>query len=73
MKAGDRIAYSARFLAAIGGDFATAERRGELISEDGRTGIVQWDDVPAPQRVLLVNIAKVGSVRFADVHARKEP
>lgn len=70
MKPGDRIAYTARFLRSIGGDFATAERRGEVISMDERTAIVQWEDVPSPQRVLLVNIAKVGSIRFSDVHAK---
>lgn len=72
MNVGDRVAYTARFLRSIGGDFATAERRGELISWDERTAIVQWDDAPSPQRVLRVNIAKVGSVRFGDVHAKPE-
>lgn len=41
---GDRIAYTQKFLRQIGGDYATAQRRGRIVASPGETlaGYVHW-------------------------------
>lgn len=67
MHAGDRIGYSASFVRSIGATFELAERRGTVEAADERVATVRWDDDPdEPGRVLVRNIARIGSARFAD-------
>lgn len=70
---GDRIAYTARFVRDVcGGLHSSGAMRGTLIRHDGeRLAWVHWDEDPADVETMVAacNIAKVGSVRFADVRA----
>jgi hypothetical protein len=67
---GDRVAYAAKFLRSIGGDFEAAERRGTVVGIIGgrvERITVRWDDLPhEPKNALPVNLAKVGSLAFHD-------
>ncbi len=48
LKAGDRIAYAAAFLKAIGADYNLAQRRGTFVGFEGPIfGRVHWDDEDA--------------------------
>lgn len=74
---GDRVGYTARFLRSVGGGIKTAadDRRGVVVEIEPQrhTDIarVRWDDAEHElQRVLVCNIARVGTVRFSDPHAR---
>jgi hypothetical protein len=66
---GDRVGYSAHFVAGPGGHLKTiADRRGEIVSVDeGRPFcVVRWDDADGDQRAHISNIARVGSAAFGD-------
>ena len=43
-KLGDRIAYTRAFVDSMGGRYATAQRRGVFLSDDGALARVLWDD-----------------------------
>jgi hypothetical protein len=70
-KPGDRVCYTARFLADTGGDHVTAGLRGtvqwvEVISGD-LFPFVEWD-CGVSHRVLWRSIGKVGGVLAGDRH-----
>lgn len=71
MVSGDRIGYSAHFVAGPG-CYAKeiGDRRGTLVALDPDRPFctVKWDDEEHEQRAHVSNIARVGSLAFADPH-----
>lgn len=72
VQVGDRVGYSAHFLHSISADYEVAQRRGDVtaLERDGRFVRVLWDDQRDTQLVAASNVARVGSVRFSDPHAK---